>query len=70
MQHCTWVICLRVLGMANEVRWNALLSDGDLLRYILVVDGHLEMRTVAPRWWNGLRTYGGDFFLQHQLGGR
>ena len=59
-----------MLGVADEVRGNALLFDGGLLRWVLVGDGYLEMHEIAARWWEDFGTCGGEFLFQHQPGGR
>jgi len=49
MLYCTRLICLRMLGVANEVRGNSLLFHGGILFRVLAGDGYLEMREVAAR---------------------
>ena len=48
-----------MLGVADEIRGNALLFDGGLLCCVLVGYGYSEMRKIAAWRWDGLRTCGG-----------
>lgn len=47
-----------MLGVADKVRGNVLLSGGGLLCHVLVGDGCLEMHKIAARWRDGPGTCG------------
>ena len=48
MLRSTWLVSLRMLGVADEVRGSPFLSHGGGFCCILVGDDCMEMRAIAP----------------------